>query len=209
MVIIMDNRNIRTGRIIPLEGYCDQPYIVKTDDGAWLMTVTTGAGMEGASGQHVVSKRSFDRGESWQDEIDVSPADLPESSYSVLYKTKYGRIYCFYNYNADNLRAVRADDPPFGGGLCRRVDYAGAFRLQVQRRPRQELVGQVLRNSAATLRGRPAESLRRRDTVFLECRQAARARRRGLCADIQDSRVWRGLHALQRGRAAAFGQHRQ
>ncbi len=119
MVIIMDNRNIRTGRIIPLEGYCDQPYIVKTDDGAWLMTVTTGAGMEGASGQHVVSKRSFDRGESWQDEIDVSPADLPESSYSVLYKTKYGRIYCFYNYNADNLRAVRADDPPFGGGLCR------------------------------------------------------------------------------------------
>ena len=125
--MIMDNRNIRTGRIIPLEGYCDQPYIVKTDDGAWLMTVTTGAGVEGASGQHVVSKRSFDRGESWQDEIDVSPADLPESSYSVLYKTKYGRIYCFYNYNADNLRAVKADDPPFGGGLCRRVDTQGHF----------------------------------------------------------------------------------
>ncbi len=125
--MIMDNRNIRTGRIIPLEGYCDQPYIVKTDDGAWLMTVTTGAGVEGASGQHVVSRRSFDRGESWQDVLDISPPDLPESSYSVLYKTKYGRIYCFYNYNADNLRAVKADDPPYGGGLCCRVDTQGHF----------------------------------------------------------------------------------
>ena len=31
-----DQRNIATGRPIPTERYADQPYIVKTDDGAWI-----------------------------------------------------------------------------------------------------------------------------------------------------------------------------
>ena len=32
--LIPDERNIRTGREIPTQTYSDQPYIVKTDDGA-------------------------------------------------------------------------------------------------------------------------------------------------------------------------------
>lgn len=32
---VADTRNIATGLPIPSEGYADQPYIVKTDDGAW------------------------------------------------------------------------------------------------------------------------------------------------------------------------------
>jgi hypothetical protein len=123
----MDSRNIKSGSKIPVAGYCDQPYIVKTDDGAWLLTVTTGSGAEGAPGQHVVSMRSFDKGASWVDITDVSPVDFPESSYSVIYKTTYGRIYCFYNFNADNTREVLADDPPFKGGYCKRVDTQGHF----------------------------------------------------------------------------------
>ena len=82
----MDIRNIQTGSVIRSDGYSDQPYIVKTDDNHWLMTVTTGSGHEGSSGQHVVSMRSADCGRTWQDEIPVSPPTLPESSYSVLYK---------------------------------------------------------------------------------------------------------------------------
>jgi hypothetical protein len=39
---MLDNRNIRTGHEIPTETYSDQPYIVQTDDGAWLCAVTTG-----------------------------------------------------------------------------------------------------------------------------------------------------------------------
>jgi hypothetical protein len=38
-----------------------------------------------------------------------------------------GRLYCFYNHNTDNVRAVKADDPPYAGGLCRRVDSQGYF----------------------------------------------------------------------------------
>ncbi len=45
-----DWRNIRHGLRIPTETYSDQPYIVTTDDGAWLCVVTTGAGHEGQGG---------------------------------------------------------------------------------------------------------------------------------------------------------------
>ena len=129
--LIMDNRNIRAGRKISLEcSYCDQPYIVKTDDGAWLLTVTHGSGPEGAPGEHVTTMRSLDQGASWQDRVDVSSAELPESAYSVLYKTEYGRIYCFYNYNADNTRELIADDPPYKNGIFTRADSQGHFVLK-------------------------------------------------------------------------------
>ena len=57
-----DWRHIVNGSVIPDEFYADQPYIVKTDDGAWLCVITTGKGAEGEGGQHVVTLRSTDRG---------------------------------------------------------------------------------------------------------------------------------------------------
>lgn len=122
-----DPRNIACGREIPSELYCDQPYIVKTDDGAWLCVMTTGEGREGQSGQHVVTFRSTDQGRTWEDGVDVEPADGPEASYAVLLKVPTGRIYCFHNHNTDNMREVIADDPPFKGGKCKRVDSLGYF----------------------------------------------------------------------------------
>lgn len=122
-----DWRNIRNGHVIPDESYSDQPYIVQTDDSAWLCVMTTGPGQEGAGGQHIITQRSFDRGQTWQDKVDVEPADGPEASYAVLLKAPSGRIFVFYNHNTDNLRAVKADDPPFADGLCRRVDSQGHF----------------------------------------------------------------------------------
>jgi len=59
---VPDPRHISNGWTIPSEGYADQPYIVKTDDGAWLCVMTTGKGIEGAGGQHVVSMRNSDLG---------------------------------------------------------------------------------------------------------------------------------------------------
>ena len=41
-----DHRLIGTGRAIPTESYADQPYVVQTDDEAWLCTVTTGRGFQ-------------------------------------------------------------------------------------------------------------------------------------------------------------------
>jgi len=122
-----DWRNITTGWEIPTENYCDQPYVVKTDDGAWLCVVTTGPGREGQPGQHIVTLRSTDCGRTWSAPVDVEPTDGPEASYAVPLKVPGGRVYCFYNHNTDNVRAVKADDPPFAGGLCRRVDSLGYF----------------------------------------------------------------------------------
>ena len=62
-----DRRNVREGWEIPSEGYCDQPYVVRTDDGAWLCVLTTGSGHEGQPGQHVVSARSTDCGRTWSE----------------------------------------------------------------------------------------------------------------------------------------------
>jgi hypothetical protein len=127
MTNVPDARNIRTGHEIPTEYYSDQPYIVKTDDGAWLCVLTTGSGVEGAHGQHVITLRSTDHGQTWSSPVDVEPAGGPEASYAVLLKVPGGRIYCFYNHNTDNLREVRADDPPFANGSCKRVDSLGYF----------------------------------------------------------------------------------
>lgn len=123
----VDMRNIKTGYTIPDEAYCDQPFVVKTDDGAWLCVLTTGKGNEGAYGQHIISQRSYDKGKTWVDKVDIEPADGPEASYAVLLKTPGGRIYAFYNHNTDNTRAVRGDDPPFKNGVVKKVDSQGHF----------------------------------------------------------------------------------
>ena len=62
--------DIATGHVIPDEGYCDQPYVVKLKDGTWLCTMTTGKGHEGQRGQHIVSTRSTDQGKTWSKLVD-------------------------------------------------------------------------------------------------------------------------------------------
>ncbi len=123
MTPVDDPRHISRGREIPSEGYADQPYVVRTDDGAWLCVMTTGAGREGAAGQHVVSMRSVDHGATWTDRVDVEPADGPEASYAVLLKVPSGRVYCFYNHNTDRVTEVRRED----GGVFARVDSLGHY----------------------------------------------------------------------------------
>ncbi len=120
---IPDPRHIQNGWIIPSEGYADQPYLVKTDDGAWLCVMTTGKGAEGAVGQHVISMRSSNRGRSWEKPVSIEPADGPEASYAVLLKVPYGRIYAFYNHNTDRVREVKRED----GDTYARVDSLGHY----------------------------------------------------------------------------------
>ncbi len=119
----LDPRHIVNGAIIPSEGYADQPYIVRADDGAWLCVMTTSGSHEGNAGQHVVSMRSVDQGKTWIDRADVEPADGPEASYAVLLKTPCGRIYCFYNHNTDNIREIKAET----GEIFHRVDSLGHY----------------------------------------------------------------------------------
>lgn len=123
----LDPRNITSGLVIPDEGYSDQPYVVKMDDGAWLCVMTTGPAVEGAGGQHVVARRSMDRGRTWSEAVDVEPSSGPEASYAVPLKVPSGRIYVFYNHNTDRVRQVIADRPAYPDGYCRRVDSLGHF----------------------------------------------------------------------------------
>ncbi len=124
-----DVRNIKKGWEIPTKTYSDEPYVVQTDDNAWLCAITTGSGREGQAGQHMISLRSTDKGCTWSEPVAIEPPDGPEASWGVLLKAPGGRIYCFYNHNSDNLREVKADaDSTFAPeGICRRVDSLGYF----------------------------------------------------------------------------------
>ncbi|MFH1707196.1 MAG: sialidase family protein [Planctomycetota bacterium] len=118
--------DIATGFEIPSEGYCDQPYIVKPADGTWLCAMTTGKGLEGNRGQHIVSCRSFDLGQTWEPLVDIEPADGPEASWAMPYLTAYGRVYVFYTYNAKNLREIIAST----AYARKRVDTLGEYALK-------------------------------------------------------------------------------
>ncbi len=123
-----DPRDIANGFVIPSEGYCDQPYVVKARDGSWLCVMTTGREAEGGQGQHVVSTRSTDHGKTWSQPVAIEPAAGPEASWCSPLATPSGRIYAFYTYNAANLREVvtgDADSPPIT-----RVDTLGEYAFK-------------------------------------------------------------------------------
>lgn len=117
-----DLRNIKYGHPLPSEGYCDQPYVVKNEDGSWTCVMTTGKGVEGQRGQHIVAAITRDRGKTWSDLIPIEPADGPEASWGMPFKTSYGRIYVFYTYNKDSL-PPRADT--HGGYMFKYSDDNG------------------------------------------------------------------------------------
>lgn len=118
-----DWRYLPNGRLIPSINYCDQPYVVKTDDGAWLCCLTTGSGDEGDRGQHVITMRSFDHGKKWDNIAEVEPPDGPEASYATMLKVPSGRVYIFYNHNTDNIREI----PRIDKKTTKRVDSLGYF----------------------------------------------------------------------------------
>lgn len=122
-----DPRNIRNGWPIPREGYSDQPYIVITRDGNWLCVLTTGSGVEGEPGQHIISTISSDRGRTWSTPVAIEPAGGPEASWAMPAIVPSGRVYVFYTYNAANLRADEKSNNPRIG---RRVDTLGEYAFK-------------------------------------------------------------------------------
>ena len=87
--------------------YSDQPYIVKTDDGAWLCVHDhRRRPRRGSRARTSSTMRSTDQGRTWSKPVAIEPADGPEASYAVLLKVPGGRIYVFYNHNTDNVREI-------------------------------------------------------------------------------------------------------
>lgn len=137
-----DWRNIYHGEEIPSGGYADMPLVVTLNDGSWLCVMTTGPGEEGNAGQHIVSTRSNDRGQTWSDLVAIEPSiDEPghESSWVVPFhvehqgNSEFGRVYAFYVHNGERVTEVpgREDDLRYrvdkiGWYLYRFSDDAGA-----------------------------------------------------------------------------------
>ncbi len=127
-----DRRNIFHGSEIPSAGYADMPLVVTLNDGSWLCLMTTGPGEEGNRGQHIVSTRSSDHGETWSELVAIEPSiEQPghESSWVVPFhvehqgNSEFGRVYAFYVHNGDRVTEVpgREDDLRF------RVDTLGWY----------------------------------------------------------------------------------
>lgn len=122
-----DWRNIDNAiSVIPDEGYCDQPYSVVNNKGEWVVVMTTGAGLEGQPGQHVVSTISKDKGKTWSPLVDIEPANGPEASWITPLIIPSGRIYVFYTYNSENMREVLNSN----GVPIRRVDTFGKMMMK-------------------------------------------------------------------------------
>lgn len=122
-----DRREISLGLKIPTKYYADQPYFTKTLDGGLLCVVTTGQGHEGARGQHVLSMKTFDLGKTWRHVTPVEDPENPESSWGVPFTAPGGRVFVFYVFNAEDLRDLPADNPPYPNGLTQRMDSHGYY----------------------------------------------------------------------------------
>ncbi len=106
-----DPRNVATGSLIYEHGYCDQPYVVVLDGGAWLCVFTTSGGKEGSQSQYIAATRSTDLGKTWSEPVPIEPPGGPEASWAMPLLTGFGRVYVFYSYNGDMVRALPDGKP--------------------------------------------------------------------------------------------------
>ncbi len=111
-----DPRNIANGRRIPALNYVDQPYVVVNAQGHWVCVATTGKGLEGQPGQHIISTVSENQGGDWSEPVAIEPDTGPEASWATPLITPGGRIYVFYVFNGEEVvtlpnseRRIRSD----------------------------------------------------------------------------------------------------
>jgi hypothetical protein len=123
----MDLRDINYHVKIPSRFYADQPYMAPTADGGLLCVLTTGTGHEGSRGQHVLCMKTFDQGHTWQDITPIESPSEPESSWGVPFTAPSGRVFVFYIFNADDIRELPADNPPYPSGKTQRMDSHGYY----------------------------------------------------------------------------------
>ena len=108
--ISFDFRERLNGKSIYRNGYIDQPYVVVLNTKEWLCVFTTGAGAEGSGGQHIVSSVSHDKGNTWSKPVSIEEPSAESASWAMPYKTHFGRVYVFYNYNGDKIHRLNSID---------------------------------------------------------------------------------------------------
>ncbi len=101
-----DWRNAENGTSIYSNGYCDQPYVVILPDGKWFCTFTTGAGVEGTGGQHIVCTISENQGATWTEPVKIEEPGRESASWAMPFVTSFGRVYVFYDFNGDKIHSL-------------------------------------------------------------------------------------------------------
>lgn len=101
-----DQRYIGNGNEVPSKTYADQPYVIICDDGSWLCILTTSSGIEHAYMNNIIATRSYDKGRTWTEPVNVEAPGVPQSSWAVPLKIPGGRIYVFYNYNKYGFEGI-------------------------------------------------------------------------------------------------------
>lgn len=71
--------------------------------------------------------KTFDCGRTWQDVARLEPPEAPESSWGVPITMPSGRVFVFYVFNADDIRELPADTPPYPNGVTHRMDSHGHY----------------------------------------------------------------------------------
>jgi len=131
---LADPRNIENGTVIPVGTmkYVDQPYVLKTADGAWACMLTVGTLGENVKGSQnfCATTRSFDQGKTWSPLV---PTNLP---YAVPYRTATGRLYSLspssYAWSDDNgaswstRQAMPAFSKKSGWAVCLPLNVKGS-----------------------------------------------------------------------------------
>ncbi len=98
-----DTRFIQNGVVILQESYADQPYVTKLTNGQWLAVTTVSPDIENSPERHLVLSWSSDQGQTWTEPVPAiePPEELRQPSWATLFTTPFGRVYAFYNLNAD------------------------------------------------------------------------------------------------------------
>lgn len=108
------------------DGYADGFTAVDVAGGELLATVTINDHGEGQGDDtHTAILHSADGGITWQQTGVMEPPEAPESAYGTPWVHPSGRVYVVYTYNADNIRAIPANDD--GTPSAGRVDCVGVI----------------------------------------------------------------------------------
>jgi len=103
-----DWRYLPNGSLLHKDTYVDQPYVTILNDGSWLCVYTTNAAHEGGKGQHIACRVSKDQGKTWGESVRIEEPGPESKSWSMPFKTKFGRVYVFYSYNGDKVHSLGA-----------------------------------------------------------------------------------------------------
>jgi hypothetical protein len=98
-----DPRHLENGVVILRESYADQPYVTRLANGQWLAVTTVSPDIENSPERHLVLSWSSDQGQTWSAPVaGIEPLEeLRQPSWATLYTTPFGRVYAFYNLNAE------------------------------------------------------------------------------------------------------------